>query len=127
MMKHPRLNDLWGAALLFFLFSFSLVSADDVTTRMRERLPAIDALKAEGLIGENNAGYLEARTELSTGQSALVAAENTDRLELYSLIAAKTDSSVPEVGKQRAVRIAQQAKSGVWIETPGGEWIRKGQ
>jgi uncharacterized protein YdbL (DUF1318 family) len=93
---------------------------------MRDRLPGIDAQKEDSLLGENNEGFLTARGSLSEEQRQLLEAENNDRKALYVLIAEKTNTSAEEVGKQRAARIAQQAKSGLWIQTSSGEWVLKG-
>ncbi len=93
--------------------------------RMKERLPAIDALLLSGHLGENNQGYVEGRKSLSGEQDSLMKEENTDRREVYQLIASRTQSSAAEVGKQRALRIAQQARAGVWIQDARGHWSRK--
>ena len=49
---------------LFILLIFSaegncFAGANDIKARMQQRLPTIVELKSEGLIGENNKGYLE--------------------------------------------------------------------
>ena len=92
---------------------------------MKDRLPRIDQLKAAGVIGEGNDGMIAARTALTDVQEGLVEAENADRKELYSLVARRSGQSLKEVGKQRAVRIAQQALAGVWLENAKGDWIKK--
>ncbi|MFP4282755.1 MAG: YdbL family protein [Opitutales bacterium] len=113
----------------FFLFA-GLVGAagllgQNAAERIRDRLPEVDALKSAGVVGENNEGFLEARVELAPAQEALVEAENADRRELYRRVARRSDLSVEEVGRQRAVRIAQQARPGVWLQTTKGDWVRK--
>lgn len=125
-MNSHRFFHCFGASLLLFFSSFSHVFAESVSDRMGERLPAIDVLKMEGLFGENNEGFLAARGSLSDDQQDLLEAENTDRRALYGLIAGKTQTLTEEVGKQRAARIAQQAKAGLWIQNSAGEWVRKG-
>jgi uncharacterized protein YdbL (DUF1318 family) len=97
----------------------------DAAGRMKERLVQIDQLKASGEIGETASGYLAARTGLEASQAALLEAENADRRLIYSSIAQRTGQSVEEVGIQRAVRIAGQARSGVWLQKPDGQWIQK--
>ncbi|MCC5807843.1 MAG: YdbL family protein [Opitutales bacterium] len=94
--------------------------------RMRERQPAVDEMKLAGVVGENNLGFLEAREDLEDAREALLRAENADRREVYAMIARRTNSSAEEVGQQRAIRIAQQAREGVWLQDARGRWYRKG-
>jgi hypothetical protein len=126
-MKFAHSIHLLGATLLFLFIAVAEASAQDAASRIRQRLPEIDVLKAAGVFGENNLGYIEERTELTESQVALLEAENADRKALYAYIAEKTSSTVKEVGKQRAVRIAEQAKEGVWIENAKGKWVKKGK
>lgn len=93
--------------------------------RMEERLPRIDQMKADGVVGENNRGYLEARGTLSTVQNQVMQAENRDRSTVYGAIAAKTGTSAGEVGVERAKQIAATSKPGVWLQRENGEWYRK--
>ena len=37
----------------------AFAGSEKIKARMKDRLPVINALKAEGIIGENNKGYLE--------------------------------------------------------------------
>jgi len=93
--------------------------------RIKERLPTLDALKQAGKIGEDNRGFVEARESVTPEQETLIAAENADRTELYALVAQRSQQTVEEVGKQRAVRIAQIAASGVWLQDSRGRWYQK--
>ncbi len=95
--------------------------------RMRERQPAVDEMKLAGAVGETNRGFLEAREDLDDAREALLRAENADRREVYAMIARRTNSSAEEVGQQRAIRIAQQAREGVWLQDARGQWYRKGE
>ncbi len=116
------------ALLLLVPGAALLAQADAVAAaqqRMQERLAQIDALKAAGEVGEDALGYLSARTELGPRQAALVQAENADRRILYEAAARRTGQTVEEVGRQRALRIAELALPGVWLQRPGGEWYRK--
>lgn len=111
------------------------VRAQDLTgvrARMAERLPVIDQMKAEGIIGENNRGLVEARiTTLSAGQNHQIVAENYDRKTVYTTIAQKTSTpekpvSPEDVARARAKQIAENSKPGVWIQRDNnGEWYRK--
>ncbi|MDQ5978339.1 MAG: uncharacterized protein QG602_1313 [Verrucomicrobiota bacterium] len=62
-------------------------SAADLRRRMEQRLPAIDALKAEGAVGENNRGFLEVPPAGKASTGTVIADENRDRETVYALIA----------------------------------------
>jgi uncharacterized protein YdbL (DUF1318 family) len=97
--------------------------AQDVKARMAARLPVIDDLKARGIVGENNQGYLEF---VATPEKAeVVAAENADRRLVYSAIAKQTGTSPEVVGQRRAIQIAQQSRSGLRLQKPDGTWYTK--
>lgn len=92
--------------------------------RMDQRLAQVDALKEQGAVGENNRGFLESRG--GGGDSgAVVSAENQDREIVYAALAQKTGSSVDKVGKARAAKIAQNSRSGVWVQDEAGNWKKK--
>lgn len=96
-----------------------------VKQRMAQRLPAVDALKGRGAVGENNRGYLEARVALSGAENGTVSAENSDRAEVYRALAQQTGSSSDQVGRARAKMIAEGSRPGVWLQDEGGRWYRK--
>lgn len=114
------------ATILLFLAVIALAATawgQDIKTRMRSRLPAIVALKTAGMVGENNQGYLAIRK--STDQKSLVDAENQDRRMIYTAIAKKQNTTPELVGRRRAMRIAEKADPGTWIQKPNGQWIQK--
>ena len=113
--------------LLALLCIGSVVRAEDigaVKARMEQRLPQIQALKAQGVLGENNRGYLEVRGGAGDA-GAVVAAENQDRTVVYAEIAKKTNASADQVGRARALKIAQRSRSGEWVQDEGGGWKKK--
>jgi len=96
----------------------------DIKARMHDRLPAIVALKAAGVVGENNQGYLTILKQ-PTDKKALVDAENQDRRTIYEAIA-KQQKTTPElVGQRRAMQIAEKSDPGSMIQDARGNWIRK--
>ncbi len=99
-------------------------AADDIKARMKDRLPLIVELKAQGIVGENNQGYLE----FIGGKKAkpdVVAAENEDRKVVYEAIAKQQGTTAELVGKRRALQIAQKADPGEWVQDASGNWIQK--
>lgn len=98
-------------------------SAQGLKERMAARLPVIDDLKARGIVGENNQGYLEFVGPPEKAQ--VVAAENADRQAAYATIARQTGASPEAVGRQRAAQIAQKSMPGVRLQKPDGTWYTK--
>lgn len=108
---------------LLLLLSGSAVSAASVKERMAARIPAINSLKDEGNVGENNKGLLEFRGPKK--QEQIVNGENKDRNMVYQVIAKKQGASPELVGKRRAKMIAQKGKKGHWFQRPDGSWYKK--
>lgn len=113
--------------LLSVLFlGFAAVSrAQDLGSlraRMEQRIGQIDALKTQGVIGENNRGFLAVRSGDDKGVSA---AENADRAAVYAAIAQKTGTTSESVGQARAKQIAMGSAKGVWVQAATGEWSKK--
>lgn len=111
------------------LFSTALsafaANLDDVKSSMKARQPLIEALWAEGKVGENNQGFIEARADLSSEEQEIVGAENTDRKVVYQAIARSTQSTPKQVGLQRAAQISERAAQGLWLQDATGKWYRK--
>lgn len=101
------------------------VFAQDIKTRMKERLPIINTLKADGIIGENNKGFLEF-VGGKQDRAETVKAENTDRAAVYEAIAKQQNTTSELVGKRRALQIVSEvAKPGEWVQDSGGKWVKK--
>lgn len=105
------------------LFSPALL-AGELQDRMKERLPAIVALKTKGVIGENYQGYLEFVGQNREGKE-IVAAENADRKALYTAVAQKTGASVEQVGQRAALKWKQNLGKGEYFKNEDGTWIQK--
>jgi len=117
---------LWVVATVvagWLLFSASAYGAD-IKTRMKDRLPRIIELKAAGIVGENNLGFL-AFIGGNQSEQALIEAENQDRQLVYSAIAKQQGTTADVVGRRRALQIADNAKPGEWIQDTGGQWAQK--
>jgi uncharacterized protein YdbL (DUF1318 family) len=116
-----RLCILFAALGLLAVAAFA-ESAGDIRRRMEQRLPQIDALKAQEIVGENNRGFLEDR---KAGGGGTVAEENRDREAVYALIAKETGATPDAVGRARAKQIAANSKGGVWVQDESGAWKKK--
>jgi len=100
-------------------------SQQAIEARMEARLPAIAALKRDGKVGENNRGYLEARTALAGAEQEVLTADTADRRAIYQLVAERTGETLDSVGAQRAILIARRSPPGVWLQAPDGTWYRR--
>ena len=97
-------------------------NATDLRRRMEQRLPQIDALKAQEAVGENNRGFLEER---KGGAGSVVADENRDREAVYAILARQTGATPDSVGHARAKQIATNSRAGVWVQDESGKWSKK--
>jgi uncharacterized protein len=128
MAKKPLSISLTGTLLLFLLVGVSFVlgqTTREIQERMRERLPAVDALKKEQLVGENQKGFLEELRPLGREQRRLVKEENDDRLRVYQALAAQSDATPEQVGIVRARQIAERSARGVMLQDERGRWVEK--
>lgn len=91
---------------------------------MRQRVVAIDKLKATGAVGEANTGLLAVRTP-GVEAELLVAAENADRTVIFGELAKRMGGSPADAGKTFARQIAAASKPGVWLQRDDGAWYRK--
>lgn len=123
MKYHGKMMVCLLAAGLVVSFAAS-AWAQDIKTRMRSRLPVIKALKAQGIVGENNQGYLSI-LKPPTEKKATVTAENQDRRKIYSAIAKKEGTTPALVGQRRALQIARRADPGTMVQDAGGKWRKK--
>jgi uncharacterized protein YdbL (DUF1318 family) len=96
----------------------------EIKARIKARLSVINALKADGIIGENNRGYLEFIGSKKP-KADVVSAENSDRKQVYSAIAKQQGVTADLVGKRRAKQIAQRANPGHWVQNGKGNWYQK--
>lgn len=106
------------------LFVATTVHSADIKDRMAARIPAINVLKDQGIIGENNQGYLEFRGG-STAEEQLITEENQDRGTVYGLIGKKQGAPPKLVGERRAMMIAEKGPASHWYQKPDGTWYQK--
>lgn len=100
-------------------------TATDIRRRMEQRLPQIDALKSQEVIGETNRGLLEERKSGVANAASVVTDENRDREAVYAFIAKETGSTADAVSRARAKQIAATSRGGVWVQDEAGRWIKK--
>ena len=123
-MKAKTIIALMPLFILGILINNADASSKAIKQRMIDRLPVIKSLKDQGIIGENNAGYLEFVGQQKP-KADVIAAENEDRKLVYSAIAKQQGTTVEVVGKHRAIQIAQKAQPGEWLQDAAGKWYQK--
>ena len=123
-MKRKAIIVILPVFILSFLITDGHSSSTTIKQRMIARLPVIKSLKDKGLVGENNKGYLEFVGKKKE-QADVVAAENSDRKQVYEAIAKQQSTTAEVVGKHRAVQIAEKAQAGEWLQDANGKWYKK--
>ena len=123
-MNYKKILIVNVLVLLGVLAVIGTSMADGIKERMKQRLPAIVELKATGIVGENNQGYLAFVTGQKS-QEALVADENKDRKSIYTYIAKQQNTSLDLVEKRRAIALAERAAPGEFFQKSDGTWIKK--
>ena len=125
MMMLNKVLALLSVFFLGILITTDVNSASDsIKQRMIDRLPVIKALKDQGIVGENNLGFLEFIGDRKE-KADVVAAENADRKSVYEAIAKNQGTTVEVVGQHRAIQLADKAQSGDWLQDANGKWYQK--
>ena len=86
---------------------------------------AVDAGKAQGLVGEQADGYLGLVRASDPATSAGVAHINAARAKVYADIAAKTGVTVAQAGEATAIQLIAKLPAGAFYKPAGGDWTRK--
>ena len=123
-MKQRTLTRILAFLMIGFWVLGVSAFADDIKARMKNRLPVIKELKSQGIVGEDNAGFLQFVGDKKVSAD-VVAAENKDRLTVYKAIAKQQGTTAELVGKRRALQISKRAGSGEWVQDAGGNWVQK--
>ena len=97
--------------------------------RFEQRLPEIIAAKRAGKIGETFDGYVDtvasAPAQADATLSALIKAENADRLTYYQAVARSAQSSLAYVGELSAMKRFEAAATGEYLRYRDGQWKQK--
>ncbi len=118
---------LAGLSMLLGAANFARADSDAMKAlqkNFQERYPAVQKLKAAGVIGETSTGVLEAREKIDGEGQQLIDAENSDRAKLYQLIADQEGVTPEKVAERNALRNFQKAKSGEYLKGADG-WKKK--
>ncbi len=121
--NYLRIVSLIGLVLFTLSYTENLFASGE-KDRMLARLPLINQLKAEGIVGENNKGYLSF-VGSNRVKVEVIESENSDRRNVYIDIAKKNGISIELVGKRRVLQIVDNAKPGTWLQREDGFWYQK--
>jgi uncharacterized protein YdbL (DUF1318 family) len=114
---------------LFALNTPSTFAAERTETTIKQsllrRVAVIDGLKLSSKVGENNLGSLTQRALLSTDETRLMNRENTDRRDLYTILAIRLKLTVNVVGQGRAEDLRKKSAPGVWLQDTKGNWYKQ--
>jgi uncharacterized protein len=123
-----RKNFFFMSFLFVFIacsfFIVAMAHSASIKEQMEARIPAINALKDQGVIGENNKGFLEYRSG-GKQQQALIDAENADRAKVYAAIGRSQGAPPALVGERRAKMIEEHGQAGHWYQKADGSWYKK--
>ena len=123
-MKLKKIIAILAVFILGIMITDVYSASGSIKQRMISRLPVIKALKDQGIVGENNTGFLEFVGNRKE-KADVVAAENKDRKLVYEAIAKQQGTTAEVVGKHRAIQIAGKAQTGEWLQDANGKWYQK--
>ncbi|MGA0606309.1 YdbL family protein [Phenylobacterium sp. VNQ135] len=111
-----------GAAVLA-----ALVAATPVAAQAMNAKAAVDAAKAQGVVGEQADGFLGfVKPSSDPALKAAVDEINAGRAQLYREAAAKNGVSVEAAGASAFTTVVQtRLKPGEYYKPAGGGWVRK--
>ena len=121
---------LLAAALLLASITAPAAAAsreDELKERFKQRDGQLRSLKQAGTVGETYEGYVESVDQKAADKDAakVVEEENTDRRELYDLIAKKEGTTREKVAERNAKRAFDRAKAGEHLKGADGKWKKK--
>lgn len=123
-MKICQIFKIYMVLILCLIVSSQFALASEIKERMKQRLPVIADLKARGIIGEDNRGYLGFVTSAREKED-VIAAENEDRKAVYTYFAKQQNTTIEVVETIQASRKAEKTASGEFFQKPDGAWHKK--
>jgi uncharacterized protein len=93
--------------------------------RFHERAPQLNQLKAAGIIGETNDGFVDFVNQPLAALQPLVDAENSDRREVYQYLAQQRSTTPQAIAAHNAQRLNDKAPAGTYFRAADGKWAKK--
>ncbi|WP_372018805.1 YdbL family protein [Tistrella mobilis] len=86
----------------------------------------LDALKAQGLVGERFDGYVGAvKSQTDAATQQVIDRINLQRKDRYRAIAARRGASLSAVERIAGAQVIERAPSGTWVMPEGSGWVQK--
>ncbi len=98
---------------------------EELKAKFAQRHPQVRALKDKGAIGETYQGLLEAVKSGNSDADRIVSDENSDRRDLFKLIADSEGTTPDVVANRLAARNFANAQPGDYLKGPDGAWKKK--
>ena len=96
----------------------------ELQEQFKQRDPQIQQAKRAGIIGETSEGFVDFVEQSDEKYADVVEEENSDRRELYGLIAEQEKTTPEKVARRNAKRNFERARSGDYLKEDG-TWRRK--
>ena len=113
---------------LFFalILAVGLAGAGGALAQSTAAKAAVDAAKAQGIVGEQGDGYLGfVGGTPDPAVKAAVDEINAGRSKAYQDIATKTGVSPAAAGEATALQLAARLPAGYYYRPLGGDWVKK--
>ncbi len=129
-MKYLRLTFVLSTLVTLVLGANVARAADkkQLQARFEQRYPQLLQYKSQGKIGETPAGTIEAVDAKYLSDASLkklVADENSDRQELYNIIAKEENTTPQKVAELSAKHNYEKARPGDYLKQSDGTWKKK--
>ena len=113
---------------LFFIPATISFAADkgELQKRFKARYPQLLSLMKSGVIGETEAGFVDFVKSPDPKHAEVVNDENSDRRELYAILAKETSTSADVVAERAAKRNIEKLANGMFYRESGA-WKKKGE
>ena len=140
-MKIPNKISSWAVLFLFlclgslscreqeYRLQMKTPAVQKVLNQRKARSPELQGLKAKGLIGENNKGFITIlKPPLQPKEASLIDAENHDRKFIYNTVVAQNhlgSENLAKVEAEFSKTRHDRAMKGDYIQLSSGKWVRK--
>ena len=112
-------------AILSAAASLMVVAAQPAFADIAASKAAVDAAKAQGLVGEQADGFLGVVSGSDPAIRAAVAEINAGRAAAYRETAAKSGVTPEAAGQATAQQLFSRVASGEFYQPAGGSWTKK--
>ncbi len=113
-MMHRRISLAALLAMAFLLLGVASVHAE-----------SLDEAKAAGYVGEQQDGYVGARSSAPAKVREMVGAVNVRRRVKYAQIATRNGTPLEAVARLAGTKLIARTPSGEYVRNSNGQWQKK--